>query len=89
MRKIRILGTAVITRQLMGEKDVTFKIIQNDQAVETLDSLYDDTAVPVIYEGTSESEKKFTLRTGLSVRAAAHAQTITISGILDYLRIKR
>ena len=39
MRKIRILGTAVITRQLMGKKDVTFKIIQNDQAVETLDSL--------------------------------------------------
>ncbi len=39
MRKIRILGTAVITRQLMGKKDVTFKIIQNAQAVETLDSL--------------------------------------------------
>lgn len=103
-----------------GEKDVMFKIIQNDQVVETLDSLvvppvletgftsldavsftdyngdgntdilvvktFGDTAVPVIYEGTPENEKKFTLRTGLSVRAAAHAQTMTISGILDYLK---
>ena len=86
MRKIRILGTAVITRQLMGKR---MSRLKSSRMIRQLKLLTADTAVPVIYEGTSESEKKFTLRTGLSVRAAAHAQTITISGILDYLRIKR
>ena len=88
MRKIRILGTAVITRQLMGKRMSRLKSSRMLRQLKLL-TAYDDTAVPVIYEGTSESEKKFTLRTSLSVRAAAHAQTITISGILDYLRIKR
>lgn len=103
-----------------GEKDVIFKIIQNEEPVETLDSLvtpavisygftsldaisfvdynedgntdilaiktFGDTGVPVVYEGTPGSEKNFTLRTGLSVRAAANAQSMTISGILDYLK---
>lgn len=103
-----------------GEKDVIFKIIQNEEPVETLDSLvtpsvlsygftkldaisfvdynedgntdilaiktFGDIAVPVVYEGTPGSEKNFTLKTGLSVRAAAGAQSMTIAGVLDYLK---
>lgn len=39
MRKIRNFRDCCYYSPIDGEKDVTFKIIQNDQAVETLDSL--------------------------------------------------
>ena len=46
---------------------------------------FGDVTVPVIYAGTPDREKKFTLKTELSIRAMQQAEEMTIAGVQAYL----
>ena len=46
---------------------------------------FGDVTVPVIYEGTPDREQKFTLKSGLSIRAMQQAEEMTIAGVQAYL----